>query len=172
MSGSFEQSTPLRVLIIGFGNPGRCDDGLGPALAAEVDALHLPGFTVESNYQLCVEDAGQVAEHDVAVFADASVDALEPFEFRELHSTRTDATFTTHSTSPEAVAGLAHELYGADTRAYVLAIRGYRFNEFDESLSDPAVENLRAAVKFIRESLGTGTTTLEPTDRTVRAVLS
>jgi hydrogenase maturation protease len=28
-----------RVLVIGYGNPGRQDDGLGPAAAAEIEKL-------------------------------------------------------------------------------------------------------------------------------------
>ena len=30
--------------LIGYGNPGRCDDGLGPAFAARVAAQNLPGI--------------------------------------------------------------------------------------------------------------------------------
>ena len=34
------------MLLLGYGNPGRLDDGLGPALAAQVERLALPGVTV------------------------------------------------------------------------------------------------------------------------------
>ena len=51
------------ILLIGFGNPGRLDDGLGPALADAIEKLALPGVTVESNYQLTVEDAAEIAKH-------------------------------------------------------------------------------------------------------------
>ena len=30
------------VLLLGYGNPGRLDDGLGPALAAQVECLACP----------------------------------------------------------------------------------------------------------------------------------
>ena len=43
-----------RILVIGYGNPGRRDDGLGPALAARLEALALPGVTVESDFQLAI----------------------------------------------------------------------------------------------------------------------
>ena len=32
-------AAPRNVLLIGFGNPGRLDDGLGPALAAEIERV-------------------------------------------------------------------------------------------------------------------------------------
>ena len=75
-------ASPATVLVIGYGNPGRLDDGLGPALAEALAALELPGVTVEANYQLTVEDAAAVAEHDVVVFADASVNGPEPYSFQ------------------------------------------------------------------------------------------
>jgi len=42
-------------------------------IAAEVEKWQVPGLTVDSNYQLTVEDAEAVARHDTAIFADASV---------------------------------------------------------------------------------------------------
>ena len=55
-----ERSTP-RILLIGYGNPARVDDGLGPALAKAIEQLGLADITVETGYQLQVEDACQVA---------------------------------------------------------------------------------------------------------------
>jgi len=74
----------MKILVIGYGNLGRLDDGLGPAFAERVQALDLSGVTVESNYQLNIEDADLIAQFDVVVFADASVNAEEPFEFMPL----------------------------------------------------------------------------------------
>ena len=70
------------VLLLGYGNPGRLDDGLGPALAARVEALALPGVTVQADYQLCLEDAEAAARHDVVIFADAAASGAEPFSFQ------------------------------------------------------------------------------------------
>jgi hypothetical protein len=71
-----------RVLVIGYGNPGRADDGLGPALATALEALRIPGLTVESDYQLSIEHAAMAAEHDIVVFADADPLADGPFSLR------------------------------------------------------------------------------------------
>jgi hydrogenase maturation protease len=136
------------VLLIGYGNPGRCDDGLGPALAEAVEGLHLPGVTVEADYQLTVEDAAAAAAHCYVVFADASVTGGEPFFFRAVHPVGRPS-FSTHGVEPEAVLALARDLFQGDTRGYALGIRGYRFHEFGETLSDEARENLAAALRFI-----------------------
>jgi len=144
-----------KVLVIGYGNPGRLDDGLGPALAEAITQMNLPNVTVDSNYQLTVEDAEAIARHDVVIFADASVAGTEPFEFRCI-SPKPYGSFTTHSVTPEAVLGLAEELFAAHAKGYVLAIRGYEFNEFGERLSAHATDNLTAAVQFAESALSNG----------------
>jgi len=139
------------VLLLGFGNPGRLDDGLGPALAAQVELLGLPGMTVQSDYQLCLEDAEAAARHDVVIFADAATSGVEPFSFRRVVPVAS-VGFSTHSLQPEQVLGLAHRLFGARTDGYTLGIRGYAFNEYEESLTEQGKANLAAAVAFIREA--------------------
>ena len=143
-----DAASDAKVLLIGYGNPGRLDDGLGPALADAVSRLDIPDVTVDADYQLTVEDAGAVAEHDVAIFADASVSGPEPFSFQPIEP-KPAMSFTSHSVAPEAVLGLAHGLFGATTRGYVLGVRGYAFNEFGEKLSDRARANLASAVTFV-----------------------
>ena len=73
-----------KVLLIGYGNPGRLDDGLGPALATAIEKLGIEGVTVDAAYQLSVEDAAAAAEHDIVVFADADVSGPEPFRFHRI----------------------------------------------------------------------------------------
>jgi hydrogenase maturation protease len=141
-----------KVLLIGFGNPGRLDDGLGPALAEKIEALNIPGVKVDSNYQLTIEDAAYVAENDIVIFADASVNCKEPFIFSRIDPKK-DISFTTHSIDPGSVLGLSKELFHAETEGYILGIRGYDFNEFGEHLSKKAEENLCQAVDFIVTAL-------------------
>jgi hydrogenase maturation protease len=141
----------IRILVIGYGNPGRLDDGLGPAFAEQIQALELSDVSVESNYQLNVEDAELISKFDLVIFADASVDADEPFDFRPMQSKPPVVGFSSHSITAESLLGLAGELFDAAPPAYAMAIRGYDFNEFGESLSDNAAANLARAVVFFRE---------------------
>ena len=138
----------MKILVIGYGNPGRLDDGLGPAFAEKIRALELPGVAVESNYQLNIEDADLVAQFDVVVFADASVNAGEPFEFQPLEKKDPTVGFSSHSITAGSLLGLAEELFNATPDACTMAIRGYDFNEFGEWLSAQAQANLDAAVGF------------------------
>jgi hydrogenase maturation protease len=137
-----------KVLLIGYGNPGRLDDGLGPAFADAVAQRRLPGVTVDADYQLLVEDAAAASAQDVVVFADAAVSGREPFSFRRVEPS-SETGFTTHSLAPEAVLGLARDMFGSRAEGYLLGIRGYLFNDFGEQLSDGARANLDAAVRFL-----------------------
>lgn len=145
---------PGRVLVLGYGNPGRLDDGLGPALAEAIEKLHLPEVDTDADYQLTVEDAAAAAQHDVVVFADAAEAGPEPFYFRPV-AAGGGAGFTSHGCRPGGVMALAGELFRAATKGYILGIRGYEFNEFGEALSDRARSNLAAAAAFLRQVLVT-----------------
>jgi len=145
-----------RVLVLGYGNPGRLDDGLGPALAAALEKDNLPGVTVDSDYQLTVEDADSAARHDVVIFADAALAGSEPFYFQRVQPRQEELGFSSHSLEPAGVLTLARKLFNARPQGFALGIRGYRFNEFGEELSPRAQANLEAALEFVRQALRTG----------------
>ncbi len=144
-----------RILLIGYGNPGRLDDGLGPALSAKVDDASLKGVTVDSDYQLTVEDACDVSGHDIVIFADASVRGKAPFFIEEI-SPQSPMSISTHSVTPEAVLYFAEQMFNSKARAYVLGIRGYEFNRYEERLSEGAKRNLEEAFQFIRKFVQSG----------------
>ncbi len=143
MTGGFP-----KILLIGYGNPARCDDGLGPALAEKLETSSMQGVTIESDYQLTVEDAHDVSQHDIVIFADAALKGEEPFSFHEIRP-RPPTGIGTHSIDPEAVLHFARVMFQSKARAYVLAIRGYRFDGFGERLSERAERNLKEAFQFI-----------------------
>lgn len=141
------------VLVLGYGNPGRLDDGLGPAFAERVQALEIPGVTVESDYQLNVEDAALIARHGMVLFVDAAREGAEPFELKTVEARDGGPGFSSHSISAENLLGLAAALFSASTNARMLAIRGYDFDAFGERLSERARANLDAAVVYAERML-------------------
>ena len=146
---------PKRIHLIGFGNPGRLDDGLGPALAAAIEELQLPNVSVDSDYQLTVDDAHDIAPYDVVIFADADVNGREPFYFEEVEVGE-GISFSSHGCSPSAVVSLARELFGGPGEAYLIGMRGYEWDAFEERLSDKASQNLSEAIRFLRDLFDSG----------------
>ncbi len=135
------------MLLIGYGNPGRGDDGLAPAVAERLERAGPPGVAVLSDYQLTVEHAFDVAGADCVVFADALIGGDGAFRFTGAQSD-TAADIGSHSLSPEAVLTLAATLYGARPAAHVMAISGVEFGEVKEGLSPRAQRNLDRACDF------------------------
>jgi hydrogenase maturation protease len=140
--------TRSRILVIGYGNPGRGDDGLGPALAAAIEALDLPEVTVETDFQLTVDHAPLIAGHDLVVFADAAFGLSEPFRLTEIQA-GAPLTLGSHQVSPEAALHLAWLLYAQAPPGWTLAISGAEFGEIREGLSRVAQENLGLAVPYL-----------------------
>lgn len=141
------------ILIYGYGNPGRQDDGLGPAIIdrIEADAELRALVDTESNYQLNVEDALDVVGRTAVIFVDATLSGDGPFAFYGIEPSA-EITFTTHSMSPESVMALANDLYQAETPGYVLAIKGHEW-DFVEGLSAAARQNLDEAYRFLAEAV-------------------
>jgi hypothetical protein len=84
------------------------------------------------------------------VYVDASLDAPPPFDFSPLLDDA-EMHLDTHSVSPAALTYLARTLFGATAGAYILAIRGYRFDPFTETISEKAMHNLCEAISFFEE---------------------
>jgi hydrogenase maturation protease len=143
------------VLILGYGNPGRRDDGLGPALVGELATRGLVGVRCEQAYQLQVEHAALVAEHDTVIFADAELNCPGPFALRPL-APRAGSSFTTHYLTPGDVLALAHELYGRRVPGFVLGLRAHEVEGFGERLSARAQADLARATHHMESVLRDG----------------
>jgi hydrogenase maturation protease len=140
------------LLLIGYGNPGRGDDGLGPALARRIEARSVSGVTVEIDYQLTVDHALMISGFGAVVFADAALDAEGPFYFRRLDGAAPQA-LGSHSVTPEAALGLAGLLFGARPEGHVLGLRGASYGAMDEGLSVTALASLERAEAFLLDWL-------------------
>jgi hydrogenase maturation protease len=138
------------MLLIGYGNPARGDDGLGPQFVERIAAEGIPGVRCLIEYQLNVEHALLVSQADLVVFADATREQDTAFTFTQVTPVP-GQDLASHSLSPGAVVSLAQILYGRLTEAYVMAISGYMFDQLRERLSDAAMHNLELAFDYFRD---------------------
>jgi len=144
---------PPKILIYGYGNPGRQDDGLGIGLVEEIDRWRtetgLDHVFTDSNYQLNLEDAAGIAGYDVVIFADASREEIRDFCFDPLiPSDKTE--FSMHAVSPAFILHLTRFVFHQEPEAYLMHIRGYAW-EFMEDMTDLAKTNLAGAVEYIKD---------------------
>lgn len=85
----------IDLLVIGYGNDLRSDDGAGRVVAERIEDLALDGVRVISRSQLTPEMSLDLADARRAVFVDASVDATG-FTAREVTPGSAGGVMTHH----------------------------------------------------------------------------
>jgi hydrogenase maturation protease len=145
----------MQILIYGYGNPGRQDDGLGIVLTERLadwaSENQITGVEFDHNYQLNIEDAVAIAQKDLVIFADASEEDIEDFCLSQIDGS-SKVSFTTHAASPSYIVQLCKELFQKEPRGLLLHIKGYEW-AFQEGLSERAKENLDRALEFMQTLL-------------------
>ncbi len=139
-----------KILIYGYGNPGRFDDGLGVRLAEDLEAwIHknkIPGVDCDTNYQLNIEDAEIISKYDLVLFADASEEDIRNVSITPVSPSDSKIEFTMHAVSPAFVLDLCNQIYGKTPDTWLIHIKGQDW-QFNEGLSKMAEKNLSIAIK-------------------------
>lgn len=138
-----------KIVVLGWGNTSRGDDGLGPLLLARVEALGRAHATTHEDFQLQLEHALDLKGADIALFLDAGHGTPDPFVFFET-GPKLGLTHTSHAMAPEAVLDVYARVLGeAPPPAFVMAIRGEAF-ELGTGLGPEAQARLDLAWDFLR----------------------
>jgi hydrogenase maturation protease len=143
------------ILVYGYGNPGRRDDGLGPELISLLEEWirenNLGYVFTDSNYQLNIEDASTIHDYDIVIFVDATIEEIRDFSMvRVVPSDKVN--FTMHAMDPSFVVDLCRKLYDKTPEAFLLKIRGYEY-ELQEGVTEKAARNLLKAFTHIKKIL-------------------
>lgn len=151
-----KDATAKTSLLVGIGNSGRGDDGLGWAFVETIEKQGDFLGDTELRYQLQVEDADLIAQYEQVIFVDAFKGNLDQgFSFQPCLPAKQFA-FTTHRLAPETVVYLCQELYQKFPEVYLLLINGDKW-ELEIGLSELGERNLRAALGFFEaEGVGLG----------------
>lgn len=141
-----------KIIVYGYGNPGRQDDVLGVKLAELVNEWakneNIDFITTDTNYQLNIEDAATINEKKLVIFADASKEEIEDFKFMRLKPD-SKVDFTMHHVLPGFILYLCKEIYGCVPETYLLHIKGYEW-EFLAEPTEKAILNLNKAFDFLK----------------------
>ncbi len=151
-------SAPAPILVLGWGNPSRGDDALGPLFVERLQATLGPSEIVEclTDFQLQVEHALDLVGRQRVLLVDASVDAAPPFEARDLQPVRDATSFGSHAMSPAALLQAYVDLHRtAPPPTTLLAIRAEAF-ELGEPPGAAARAHLDAALDWATRWLRRG----------------
>jgi hydrogenase maturation protease len=125
-----------KVLIIGYGNPLRSDDGFGWH-ASRLIARELTGHNADviTCHQLTPELAEPLSQCGRAVFVDADAEG-EPGEihWREIQPQAPSSSALTHTCSPAGLLSSAARLYGRCPQAVAVTVTAQSF-DFGDSLT-------------------------------------
>lgn len=140
-----------KILVYGYGNPGRQDDGLGISVAEKMEHWaknkHVKNVKIDTNYQLNIEDAINISENEIVFFVDASKEELKNFTITKVEPCD-KPNFTMHAVSPEYVLNICKEMYGKIPETYLIHIKGYEWN-FLEEMTHEAKQNLKDSFDFL-----------------------
>jgi hydrogenase maturation protease len=136
------------LLIIGYGNTLRGDDGVGPRVADAVEALHLPGVRTLICQQLSPEHAAPISLADTVIFVDAAVDAPQEVQLRRLEPNDTSQLMA-HAADPRTMLALSRDVFGHVPHAWWLTIPAVKM-EFCETLTPVAQRGFEEAVEKIQ----------------------
>jgi hydrogenase maturation protease len=141
----------MSVVVLAWGNEARGDDGIGPALAAHVQA-NWPSAALVVDDQLQIEHALDLKDRSLALFIDAGHGTPAPYRFYET-SARSGLTHTSHALTPESVLDVARRIGVTAPPSFVLCIPGERW-ELGDALSGEAEERLGLARGLVDRLLG------------------
>ena len=140
----------MKILVIGYGNQSRRDDGAGWLVVERLAALGLPDVELQTAHQLEVDVAETISRFDVVIFVDAAVTDVPHAVTRTLVHPNPKSRVVSHYMTPADVLALCRTLYGKEPQGMLFSIRGHDFN-FGMTLS-PAVEDaVNAVVQEIRQ---------------------
>ncbi len=143
------------LVVIGYGNPGRGDDALGPECLHRLMALqklrpNWSAIELIEDLQLNPEHAVDLLDRELILFIDADVSCPPPFTFTRLQPAR-DTSYSTHVMSPAAVIHVYEEVYGRQAPpSFLLSLRGQNF-ELGAPMSANAETNLESACRFCEQ---------------------
>ena len=140
-----------KTIVLGIGNSGRQDDGLGWLFLDFLKAEHTD-FDIEYRYQLQIEDAELISNYEKVIFIDATKDETEAgFYYKSCHPSE-KYSFSTHALEPETILYLSKKLYNHKPEASIFAIQGYDW-ELKIGLSEKGNENLNRAKQYFKENI-------------------
>jgi hydrogenase maturation protease len=141
------KSEPCFTWIIGYGNPHRKDDGIGPYVVEKLsrDLGRERAIALRSLHQLDPVLAEEVQDAEVLILVDATVESVEGgLRWTRVQPKQDLSAYDTHHLRPSTLLGLLESLYGRCPSTWLVSVQGGDFG-FGEGLSLDAQEKAERA---------------------------
>ncbi|MET0102066.1 MAG: hydrogenase maturation protease [Sedimenticola sp.] len=153
-----EKMSHRSTVVIGYGNPSRGDDAVGPLMIERLERKRESGelpplFDTVTDFQLQIEHAMDLLDRQLILFVDASVSATPPFGFQQLTPQR-DESYSSHAMTPSAVLEVFTQVNGfPPPPTFLLTIPGRSF-ELGSDMTPECEDHLSEALELAAELLG------------------
>jgi len=138
----------VQLLVVGYGNELRRDDGVGAKVAAAIAERNLPGVYAIACHQLTPELTESIASATHVVFVDGALNTDGSVKCCEIEPDENSQVMT-HATNPRSLLALAKQAFGRCPPASWLTIP-VQDVDFGEELSPLARQGLEIALEKIR----------------------
>jgi len=127
--GPDQPRTNYRLLIVGYGNPLRGDDGVGWRVADQLAKFVGESAQVLAVHQLTPELAEPISEVDLVIFVDASYDG-EPgtWTCESIRPNPNGPDSFTHYFTPMSLLSYARAVFNASPKALLISVAGSSFD--------------------------------------------
>jgi len=156
----------LRILIFGYGNKDRQDDGVAWHIISELKSqLGQPdAYMIDEDFdsdselvlvfqlQLMPEQSESISAFDRVCFIDAHTGAIPEDIHCQVLTPAFQNSPLTHHLTPESLLSITQTIYNKCPRAVLLSVRGYEF-EFSQMLSERTQQLVPQSVSLIRQWL-------------------
>ena len=140
-----------KTIVLGIGNNGRQDDGLGWMFLDFLEEQN-SDIDIEYRYQLQIEDAELISNYETVIFVDATKEDTEDgFYLKPCHPSE-KYSCSTHALQPETILYLSNKLYNHNPESSIFAIQGYDW-ELMIGLSEKGTINLDRAKKYFKDTV-------------------
>ena len=140
------------ILLIGIGNCGRQDDGLGWSFLDIVSPKLPKNIDVEYRYQLQIEDAELISHYESVYFIDASKNSLEEGFFVSECFPKETHSFSSHALPPETILFLSKSVYNKAPKSFIIGVSGKEY-QLEIGLTERANSNLEKAVSYFYQNI-------------------
>ena len=138
-----------KILIIGYGNSLRSDDGIGRYLVEKIEQEQWAKVQTLSVHQLTPELATAIASVDQVIFLDAQSNLQEnALQLQEL-SPKISTTGLGHRGDPGELLALTAQLYGQTPRAWWLLMPAHNF-DWGETFSAVTNQAIPVAIQWLK----------------------
>jgi hydrogenase maturation protease len=144
-----QQQPPAGLLVIGYGNTLRRDDGVGPKVADALEGLGLAGVRTLACPLLTPELAEPISRAGLVIFVDAAVDAPLEVQRRKLEPAASSQVMA-HAASPATLLALARDVFGHAPEAWLLTIPVAELG-IGEALSPLAQRGFELAIEQVKQ---------------------